>query len=229
MCLDVPLNPLKDVRVGLPLPLRQLVPVGHIRRFRVRNVLVDLGDPAQGHEPALLLTAELGRVAGRQLDERPDLLVYRRRALALPVRRVVPRRDVARLRLTGVVLLDARDQRFPKDPALLHRHARLLVRHPRAPTSTGICSWSWRTRGSFASSAKWGRNPASLRPIYPEPVCRASSRASVAYVTICSTSRCCAPVTARSARMAPRRRTETVWPSAAVRAPSARSGRPSST
>src|SRR5690348_3084788 len=52
-------DPLKDVCVSFSLPAWQVVPVGYVAGFGVGDVTVDLRDPAQRHEPALLLSGEL--------------------------------------------------------------------------------------------------------------------------------------------------------------------------
>ena len=84
------LDALEDVGIGFLLPLRQLVPVGHVGRLGVREVLEDLADPAGGDEAPLLYSAESAGLAVAGLDEGADLVVDGRRTLAFSVGSLVP-------------------------------------------------------------------------------------------------------------------------------------------
>src|ERR1043165_2382682 len=88
---------LKNIRVGLTLPLGKILPIGHIRRLWSFNVLMDLSDPAQGHETASLFAGQLCGAASANLHEGPHLLVDGGSSLAFPFGRLLPGSDVGRL------------------------------------------------------------------------------------------------------------------------------------
>jgi hypothetical protein len=52
-------NPFKGVRISFSLQGWQVVPVGYVAGLPVWDVTVDLRDPAQRDEPALLLMVSL--------------------------------------------------------------------------------------------------------------------------------------------------------------------------
>lgn len=56
--LQVLFDVLEDVGVCLLLPLGEVGPVCHVGRFGVGDVLVNLGDPANGDEAAFLLAGQ---------------------------------------------------------------------------------------------------------------------------------------------------------------------------
>lgn len=116
------LDGLENVGVGLALPVRQFLPIGDIRGFRVGDVLVDLSDPAQGHEAALLVSRQLRRVAGADFDEFGNLRVDTGRAAALPLRGAFPRCDIACFGLAGEVFLNSCNPGVAEDSAGLKRH-----------------------------------------------------------------------------------------------------------
>jgi hypothetical protein len=51
---SVPLDVLKNVRIGFLLPLRHVIPVRHVGWFRIWEILEDLPDPAESHKASLL-------------------------------------------------------------------------------------------------------------------------------------------------------------------------------
>jgi hypothetical protein len=68
------LNVFKDVGIGFLLPFGQLIPVGDVGRFRVRESLVDLPDPAKSNEGysgefRVFFFGVSGRVMARLLRE----------------------------------------------------------------------------------------------------------------------------------------------------------------
>src|SRR5580658_2670386 len=108
---------LEDVGVGFLLPGGQVVPVGDVGGLGVGEVLVDLGDPAQGDEAALLGAGELGGGARGGGEEVADLLADGGGAGAFPFGGLVPGGDVAGLGVAWVVLGDAGDPGVPEDAA----------------------------------------------------------------------------------------------------------------
>ncbi|WP_185444978.1 hypothetical protein [Kribbella qitaiheensis] len=67
----------EDVGVGLLLPVGEVVPVGNVGRLGVWDVFVDLADPAEGYEAALLGAGEFAGVAVCGGDEGADLTAPR--------------------------------------------------------------------------------------------------------------------------------------------------------
>src|SRR3984893_19365406 len=163
---------LEDVGVRFLLPLRQLLPVGHVGRLGVGEVLEDLADPAQGDEAALLSSAELGCLPVGGLDEGADLVVDGRRAFAFPIGSFLPRCDVAGLWLAGVVLLDAGDPRLAQDVPLFCLRLGFPCHHraTKAPVRTMICLSRCRMRLSLRNGARSSRRPWSLRAMTPDPL-----------------------------------------------------------
>lgn len=132
-------------------------PVGQVAGFGVRDMTVDLRNPAQRHKPTPLLPAELARAAFGDLDELPHLLVHGCLALPLPIRCLFPRCDVPGHWLAGVMLRHACSPHLAEHPALLARSttvsARLdeqgtaaSARRPSTPRST----WFARVLSTFA-------------------------------------------------------------------------------
>jgi hypothetical protein len=83
----------------------QVRPVGDIGGLGIGEVFVDLADPAEGDEAALLCAGELGGSAVGGLDEGEDLVVDGGRGGAFPVGGVLPRGDVAGLGFARVATL----------------------------------------------------------------------------------------------------------------------------
>jgi len=115
MGLDV----LEDVGVGLLLPGGELVPVGDVGGLGIGEVLVDLTDPAEGDEAALLGAGELGGGAVGGFDEGADLVVDGGRAGALPFGRLFPGGDVGGLGIAGVVLAHSGDPRLAEETSAI--------------------------------------------------------------------------------------------------------------
>src|SRR3989442_341389 len=85
----------------------------------------------------------------------------------LPVRRVVPRSDVAGLRLAGVVLGDSGDPRLAEHAATVVLHSVVLHHAARLPTSSVISVSSRWICWSVSKGAKFGCRPRSLRAMTP--------------------------------------------------------------
>lgn len=115
---SVLLDMFENVRVGLLLPRRQVVPVRHVGWLRIWEVLIYLPDPTESYEASLLCTGEFRGTAVGSFDECAHLIVDGSSTLPLPLGCFVPGCDVARFRLTWVVASDASNPCLPEDTSL---------------------------------------------------------------------------------------------------------------